>query len=246
VKRLSPQPVVTSRLLVMENTSPRHQGHPGTRSNSPDVTPQHDGLNPAAIHIQPPAARDSTRSALSPARSRRTTSQRIGTTPSLSKQMARGGGDRFRAETSRMQCVSPAIGPVVCPRRSPAANTPHVTPRGFQITHFKPYFSSSLTLSIRGAVSPARHVLTRPRPHPVFREEEFRIAGAVVGTQRSAIVTSLSTVDTDLRRRTAGYVHVSHSPAPWQSRGRAGMLSCRAWIPKSCPDGHGFSDLWIA
>ena len=30
-----------------------------------------------------------------------------------------------------------------------------------------PYFSSSLTLSIRGAVSPARHVLTRPRPHPV-------------------------------------------------------------------------------
>ena len=42
-----------------------------------------------------------------------------------------------------------------------------------------PYFSSSLTLSIRGAVSPARHVLTRPRPHPVLRAGVERIAGPV-------------------------------------------------------------------
>jgi hypothetical protein len=239
VKRLSPQPVVTSRPLVMENTSPRHQGHPGTRSYSPDVAPRHDGLNPAAIHTKPHAAPDSIRSALSPARSGKTTSQQLGTTPSLSKQMARGGGERFRAETSCTQRVSPAIGPVICPPRGPAANMPHEAPRGFQIPSSTPYFSSSLTLSIRGAVSPARHVLTRPRPHPVFREEELRI---VVG----AIVASLSTVDADLRRQTTGLAHVSHSPAPWQSRGRAGMLSCRAWIPKSCPDGHGFSGLWIA
>jgi hypothetical protein len=43
--------------------------------------------------------------------------------------------------------------------------------------NFRPYFSSSLTLSTRGAVSPARHVLTRPRPHPVSRQESERNGG---------------------------------------------------------------------
>ena len=47
------------------------------------------------------------------------------------------------------------------------------------LVNSRPYFSSSLTLSIRGAVSPARHVLTRPRPHPVSRWEEETTPGPV-------------------------------------------------------------------
>jgi hypothetical protein len=179
VKRLSPQPVVSVRPLVMEKSSRRHLRHPGTRISSPDVAPQHEGLEPAAIHAEPHATGDSIRPALSPLGSRTTTSKRVWILSILLKQTARDGGDRFCAERSRTQSISSAVGPVICHRRGPAANTPHEAPRGFQIPDFSPYFSSSLTLSIRGAVSPARHVLTRPRPHPVFRQEEERTTGPV-------------------------------------------------------------------
>jgi len=83
-----------------------------------------------------------------------------------------------------------------------------------------PYFSSSLTLSTRGAVSPARHIPIGPRPHPDSDQQGgqlFEMITANCGCNPAA----LSCRD----------VHVSHCPAPWQSRGRAGMLGCRARIP---------------
>jgi len=179
VKRLSPQPVVTFRPLVMENTSYRHQGQPGTGIISPDIAPPCDGPQPARIRTEPPTGRNVSPSSLPPAPSRKAPDEQTGTQSILATQLARGGEDRCCAEKSSTQFVSSAIGPVICPRRGPAANRPHETPLGFQSASLSPYFSSSLTLSIRGAVSPARHVLTRPRPHPVFPQEGERTTGPV-------------------------------------------------------------------
>ena len=179
MRRLSPQPVVSFWPLVMEKMGCRHQGHAGTRICSPDVAPPRQSPEPSVLPADPHATGNAALSARSRVRSSRITSKQFGIGPSFSKPTARGGDDRCCDEVSRSLSVSSAIGPVICPRRSPAANTPWETPHGFQIPNFRPYFSSSLTLSIRGAVSPARHVLTRPRPHPVFRQGSERIIGSV-------------------------------------------------------------------
>ena len=180
VKRLSPQPVVTFRPLVMENTSYRHQGQPGTGVITPDLTPRHDGPQPASRRTEPHTGSGASPSSPSRVPSRKAPGRQAGTQSILSTQLARGGAERCCAETSSTQFVTPAIGPVSDSRRGPAAaNTPPETTLGFANANLRPYFSSSLTLSIRGAVSPARHVLTRPRPHPVFRQRSERITGAV-------------------------------------------------------------------
>lgn len=120
-------------------------------------------------------------------------------------------------------------------------------PRPLSLVHPlpSPYFSSSLTLNTWGAVSPARHIPIGPRPHPIFDEGEEMIAGFC------KMRTSLNS-----RRRNSGFaqvrivletiaanrggdpaalsgrdLHVSHSPAPWQSRGRAGMLELQSVDP---------------
>jgi hypothetical protein len=177
VKRLSPQLVVTLRPLVMENTSSRHPGQPGTGVISPDLASRCDGPQPAKICTQSHAGRNAIASSLSPTPSRKAPGKPTGIQSILATPLARGGEDRCRAEVSCTQFVLPAIEPVICPRRGPAPHLVRPTPPGCQSTHLRPYFSSSLTLSIRGAVSPARHVLTRPRPHPVFRHEWEGIAG---------------------------------------------------------------------
>jgi len=179
VKRLSPQPVETFRPLVMENTSHRHQRHPGTGVITPDLTLRIDGSHPASIGTEPHAGPGASLTSSSPVCSRKAPSRSAGTQSILSTPLARGGAERCRAETSSTQFVTSAIGPVTDSRRSPAANrSPGIT-LGFANANLRPYFSSSLTLSIRGAVSPARHVLTRPRPHPVSRPGEERIAGPI-------------------------------------------------------------------
>ncbi len=238
MKRLSPQPVVSVWALAMEKLSTRHRGHPGTRTGSPDVASPYDGRRPAGPHTQPHAGwnysiRPSLWSIDSPTRIRR----RNACTSIPSNELARGGEDRCCAERSRTQSASPTTGPVIYHRRGPAARAPHETPRGSQRVSFSPYFSSSLTLSIRGAVSPARHVLTRPRPHPFFRQHGERTPARVVHRsaawapedQRCRVCTNsseawLSAVAAGLWHQPAGRDHVSHSPAPWQSRGRAGTL----------------------
>jgi hypothetical protein len=197
VKRLSPQPVVSVRPLVKEKPSCRHQGHPGTRTRNPDLAPQPQGPEPAVIRTATYAEQSSVLSRASAVPSSRTACRQIGVTPGCSKHLARGGEDRFCAEASCTQSITSAIGPVICPERGPAANTPPEAPHGFQIANSSPYFSSSLTLSIRGAVSPARHVLTRPRPHPVSRQEGERTAGSVFVQQSdedcvNPVVPSLS------------------------------------------------------
>ena len=98
------------------------------------------------------------------------------------------------------------------------------TPRPLSLVHSlpSPYFSSSLTLSTRGAVSPARHIPIGPRPHPDSDQRE-RALFETITVNRGCDRAALSGRD----------VHVSRSPAPWQSRGRAGMLICRARIPKA-------------
>jgi len=179
VKRLSPQPVVTFRPLVMEKTSYRHQGQPGTGDTNPDLTLSHDGPQPVSIRTEPHTGRSACPSSWSFVPSRKEPSRQAGIKSILSTPLARGGAERCCAETSRTQFVTSAFGPVICSGQCPAANRPYETTPGFANTNLRPYFSSSLTLSIRGAVSPARHVLTRPRPHPVFRLGGERIAGAV-------------------------------------------------------------------
>ncbi len=237
MKRLSPQPVVSVWPLVVEKTSTRRAGHPGILTDRPDITPRHDSHTSAALRRHPHAERDPFRSSLLSSDSPTGTNTQDGRKPVPSTQLARGGGDWHRAETSRRQSLSPAIGPVICHRRGPAARMPRGTAHDGRITDFSPYFSSSLTLSTRGAVSPARHVLTRPRPHPFSgqRGEKtpalgFRRSIAWAGEhERCRVFTQcpearLSPVAAGLRRWSAGGDHVSHSPAPWQSRGRAGML----------------------
>jgi hypothetical protein len=97
------------------------------------------------------------------------------------------------------------------------------TPQPLSLVHSlaSPYFSSSLTLSTRGAVSPARHIPIGPRPHPDSGDGGEVLFETITGN-RGCDPAALS----------GRGIHVSHSPAPWQSRGRAGMLSCRARIPK--------------
>ena len=177
MKRLSPQLVVSVRRLVMEKTSRRHRGCPEARMGSPDVTLSHAGPTPATLRTHPHVEWISIRPSLLSPGSLATTSKRDGIKSIPSKQLARGRGDRRCAETSRTPLVSSAIGPVIRHRQGPAARTPHETPHGFRIANSSPYFSSSLTLSFRGAVSPARHVLTRPRPHPFSRQRGERTSG---------------------------------------------------------------------
>ena len=180
VKRLSPQPVVTFRPLVMEKTSYRHQGQPGTGDTNPDLTLSHDGPQPVSIRTEPHTGRSACPSSWSFVPSRKEPSRQAGIKSILSTPLARGGAERCCAETSRTQFVTSTIGPVTVFRRGPsAASIPPEITLGFANANLRPYFSSSLTLSIRGAVSPARHVLTRPRPHPVFRQEREVISGAV-------------------------------------------------------------------
>jgi hypothetical protein len=188
VKRLSPQPVVTFRPLVMEITSHRHQGQPGTGILSPDIPPRNDGPRPASIRTEPHAGRSASPCSPSPLSSRKAPGRQTGTKSIPATQLARGGAERCCAETSSTQFVTSAIGPVICPRRGPAANLPHETTSGFASTNLRPYFSSSLTLSIWGAVSPARHVLTRPRPHPVSRQGGERIAGPVFVKEHEYVI----------------------------------------------------------
>jgi hypothetical protein len=241
VKRLSPQPAVSVWPLVTESTSACHQRHAGTQPGNPDVTPRHVGRACGTIHTRAHRGWSSARPSPLSLRSPTITGRRSEIESSSSRQQARGGEDRCCAERSHMQSVSPAIGPVTCPRRGPAARMPHRTPHGFRNVSFSPYFSSSLTLSIRGAVSPARHVLTRPRPHPFSRPcgagtSALSRAGARRGSQRLWGVDRLRGVS---RRRCQPWPReaaaLSHSPAPWQSRGRAGRLCCRAWIPGVVP-----------
>ncbi len=259
MKRLSPQPVVSVRPLVLEKMGVRHQGHAGMRIGSLDATPPYDGSAPTTIHTRAHASWNSARPSACSVRSRITKRKQGGFKSTSPKQSARGGGDQCCAETSCTQSVLPAIGPVICPGRGPAAHTPHEISRGVRISYSSPYFSSSLTLSIWGAASPARHVLTRPRPHPFSRHGKGRTpAPSSVRTPWSLkragdaeCVQIVSRHGCQPWTRACGVdpqeaTTFSHSPAPWQSRGRVGMLSCRARIPKSCPDGHGFSDLWIA
>jgi len=179
VKRISPQPVVSVRPLVTEKTSARRQGHRGARTDSLGVTPRYDGPRPTILRTYPHTGWNSIRSSLLSVGSPATTSERDRFKSIPSKQLARDGEDRCRAETSRTQSVPPASGPVICPPRDPAARAPHETPHGLQIPYSSPYFSSSLTLSIRGAVSPARHVLTRPRPHPFSRQRKEGTSGTL-------------------------------------------------------------------
>ena len=95
-------------------------------------------------------------------------------------------------------------------------------PRPLSLIHplLSLYFSSSLTLNIWGAVSPARHIPIGPRPHPVFGEDEEMVS-ETIAAHRGGDPAALS--GRDLR--------VSHSPAPWQSRGRAGMLELQSVDP---------------
>ena len=237
MERLSPQPVVSVWALAVEKTSTHHREHPGTRTGHPDATPWSDGRRPAGPPTQPHTGWNSIRPSLLSIGSPASTTTQNACESIPSRKLARGGEERCCAERSCTQSVSPATGPVTCHRRGPAVCAPHGTPRGFLRVSFSPYFSSSLTLSIRGAVSPARHVLTRPRPHPFFRQQGQRTpvplfrrsAGRVGEDQRCRVCTNNSeawpsTVVAGLRRWPAGSDHVSHSPAPWQSRGRAGML----------------------
>jgi len=240
VKRLSPQPVVSVRALV-RSASIRHQGHAGMRTSSPDVTLPYDRPAPGIPRAQAHADWKSAPPSACSVHSCSTQGRHGGFKLTSLKPLARGGGDQCRGETSRTQSVLPAIGPVICPRRGPAARTPHEISRGVRISYSSPYFSSSLTLSIWGAASPARHVLTRPRPHPFFQRRGERpparfAAGAPRGPQgigdaefaridaRHGCPPWTQTCGVELQEATT----FSHSPAPWQSRGRAGMLSCRA------------------
>jgi hypothetical protein len=128
VKRLAPQPVVSTRPLAKESPSRRHQGPQDAGMCGPDAVLYHlTGWNkPEHVSTSSQAERNAV---LSPVRSLR----------------ARGISGEPVAAASLLSATT--------------ANS-------------SPYFSSSLTLSIRGAVSPARHVLTRPRPHPVSRWEQ--------------------------------------------------------------------------
>lgn len=72
--------------------------------------------------------------------------------------------------------LTPAT-PCTHPHAERISVRPSLLSSGSWIDDFSPYFSSSLTLSFRGAVSPARHVLTRPRPHPFSRQREDRTSG---------------------------------------------------------------------
>jgi hypothetical protein len=188
VKRLSPQLVVTYRPLAMEITSHRHQGQPGTGVSHPETAPRNDAPQPARVRTEPQTGRDSSLSAPSPLLSRKAPDRQAGTKSIFATPLARGGAERCCIEKSSTQFVTSAIGPVNCPRRGFAANSPLETTLGFAYTNLRPYFSSSLTLSIRGAVSPARHVLTRPRPHPVFRQGGERIAGPVFVKEHGDVI----------------------------------------------------------
>lgn len=207
MKRLSPLPVVSVWPLVMEKTSARRRGHPGTWIASPDAAFWHEGPMPTLPCTHSHAQWNPIRPSLLSASCPETISKpdRIKSVPS--KQLARGGGDRCRAERSRTHSASPAIGPVTCHRRGPAAPTPHETSRGFQVAASSPYFSSSLTLSIRGAVSPARHVLTRPRPHPFSRQQGERTSGrrfrwGTAGARRAGDAECVVKVSMDVAVRT--------------------------------------------
>ncbi len=245
MKRLSPQPVVSVRPPV-RSMGARHQGHSGTRTSSPDVTPRHDAPTPATIHAQALACWNSTSPSVCSTPSRSVERKSGGFRSTCPKPLARGGGDRCRVEISRVQSVPPAIGPVICSRRGPTACKPYETSRGVRISYSSPYFSSSLTLSNRGAVSPARHVLTRPRPHPFYRQwgEQSPPVRVRAGTRwRSRrpgdveYIRGISRHGCQPWSQTCGIAARDaaapfHSPAPWQSRGRVGMLSCRARIPR--------------
>lgn len=188
VKRLSPQPVVTYRPLVMDHPSYRHQGQPGTGVSRPEIAPRNDGPQPVRPHTERQTGRDSSLSAPSPQLSRKAPDRQAGTQSILATPLARGGAERCCIERSSTQFDTSTTGPVNCPRRRPAENTPLETASGCLSTNLRPYFSSSLTLSIRGAVSPARHVLTRPRPHPVFGLESGRIAGTLFVMEHGEVI----------------------------------------------------------
>ena len=136
MKRLAPQPVVSSRPLAMETTSRRHQGLQGIRICGPDIVLHHHAGWNKPEHVSTPSQ-------------------------------------------AGCSLVLPGLSPVrsLRARRIPGEPVATASLLSAATANSSPYFSSSLTLSIRGAVSPARHVLTRPRPHPVFRQERERNCG---------------------------------------------------------------------
>jgi hypothetical protein len=124
-----------------------------------------------------------------------------------------------RPDVSPLHSRHPQSGQISTPVRAGESSTPQ--PLSLVHSLPSPYFSSSLTLSIRGAVSPARHIPIGPRPHP-DSDQRGEALFETITANRGCDPAAFRGRD----------IHVSHSPAPWQSRGRVGMLSCRARIPK--------------